>query len=265
MLEAFQGNTRPVFRLMVDQPASGAWNMSVDEALMESAGVSGAAAVIRLYSFQAPTLSVGRFQPTAGVFDFELMERDNVAFVRRPSGGQAVLHSNELTYSLTIGKHSLHHFGKRSVYRFIVPILLGGLAGLAISGKETAGGTISGDPDCFAATGVYEIDGIDDKKLIGSAQMVSRTSVLQHGSIPLDGANRAITRYIIGGAHGNNSSSLTEELGRMVTLAEAMAVFSKVTMNELGARSSPLTAAERERAEKLLAEQYGRVEWNKKY
>jgi lipoyl(octanoyl) transferase len=265
MLEAFQGDNVPDFRLIRSVPSSGAWNMAVDEALMESAGIPGAPATVRLYSFAPPTLSVGRFQRTKGVFNLGLLESDEVEFVRRPSGGQAVLHSSELTYSVVIGRHSLSGVGKRSVYRLIVPVLLGGLARLAIPGKETEGGAVSRDPDCFAVAGEYEIDTNEGRKLIGSAQMVSRTSVLQHGSIPLDSSYRAISRYIDRGAVGNSSSSLAEELGREVPLSEAMTAYAKGIAEDLGAVDADLTPSEKKRAEELLANQYGRDEWNRKY
>ena len=239
--------------------------MAVDEALMESAGVPGASAAVRLYGFSPSTLSVGRFQRTAGVFDLDLLERDSIGFVRRPSGGQAVLHSNELTYSVTIGRHNLSGVGKRSVYRLIVPILLGGLARLAVPGRETEGGNASKDPDCFAVAGEYEIDTDNGRKLIGSAQMVSRTSVLQHGSIPLDPSYRAISRYISGGAAGSGSSSLAEELHRKVPFSEAEEAFATVIRQTLKATDADLTVSEHKRAEELMVTQYGRDEWNRKH
>ena len=264
MLEADQDKNME-FRLIVDDPFDGAWNMAVDEALMESAGEPGSSPVFRLYGFRPSTLTVGRFQKTDGVFDFRLLEGSGIAFVRRPSGGQAVLHDREVTYSVALGRHHLADFGRRAVYRLIVPVLLSGLRRLGVTGEEAAGRSNSRDPDCFASTGEYEIDGTENQKLIGSAQMVSRTGVLQHGSIPLDRANRDIYRYLCNGGAENHSTSISEEVGRIVGFADAVAAFSDVALEMLSATGDSLDERETRRAGELLETRYRRSEWNRKY
>lgn len=87
------------FRLIVDEPASGPWNMAVDEALLEAA-VAGGDATLRLYQWNEPTLSLGYFQHFHDR-DSHAASRD-CAIVRRQSGGGAILHDHELTYSLTL-------------------------------------------------------------------------------------------------------------------------------------------------------------------
>jgi len=257
--------SKVTFRIIVDTPRDGRWNMAADEALMEYAGTPGALPVLRFYAFSPPTLSVGRFQATSGVFDFDALERDGITFVRRPSGGQAVLHDQELTYSAVAGRHLVGGLSKREFYRFIVPILLAGLDRLAVHGFAADGGAGSNNPDCFASTGEYEIKGSGGRKLIGSAQMVSRHAVLQHGSIPLGPSNRRIRAYILSGAEENTSSSLSEETGRAVTFREAADAFSQTAGALLAAVPSEPTADELSRAVALLRQRYEKSAWNRKY
>ena len=256
---------KTTFRIIVDGAHGGRWNMAVDEALMESAGESGALPVLRFYSFDPPTLSVGRFQKTDSVFDFEALDRNGITFVRRPSGGQAVLHDQEVTYSVAAGKHLLGALSKRELYRFIVPILISGLDRLGVTGNAATGGGGSDNPDCFAATGEYEIKNEIGRKLIGSAQMVSRSSVLQHGSIPLGRANRRIHAYILGTAKENASSSLSEEIEDNITVQKATAGFVEAAKSILAIKPSALTSQEFSRAEELLRERYETDTWNRKY
>jgi lipoyl(octanoyl) transferase len=254
-----------VFRIIVDTPGNGGWNMAVDEALMECAGLPGAMPVIRFYHFNPPALSVGRFQKTDSIFDFQALKRDGLSFVRRPSGGQAVLHDQELTYSVAAGKHLFGRLSKRELYRFIVPILIAGLDSLGIAGSAADGGSGDANPDCFASTGEYEIKSNQGRKLIGSAQMVSRSAVLQHGSIPLGRANRRIHAYILGALSENSSSSLSEESKNPLSVQDATKAFVEAAANIIKIEISTHTPGELSRAEELLAERYETSEWNQKY
>ncbi len=185
--------------------------------------------------------------------------------MRRPSGGQAVLHDFELTYSVTAGRHIYNALSKRGFYRFVVPVLLAGLKQLMISGSAAEGGGGNDNPDCFAATGEYEIKSDIGKKLIGSAQMVSRGAVLQHGSIPLGPANRRIHAYIFKAAGENASSSLAEEIGRPVSFDTAVHAFSNAVSHTLKTVPSRLTEEESARATELMSRRYQTDEWNRKY
>ncbi len=253
-------------RLITQEPADGRWNMAVDEALLESVSSGASGPVVRLYGFEPATLSVGRFQPTAGAIDFDRLVADGLLFVRRPSGGQAVLHAEELTYAVILGKHHLVPFGKRQVYRFAAPLLLASLAALglkeAVSSPAQRGNPMN--PDCFASTGEYEIDTRTGRKLVGSAQMITRTAVLQHGSIPLSRTNREITRYLLAQAgDSDHASSVSEEVGAPIEFQQAQGAFAAAIGSALGAASGSLTAEELARAEQLHRGKYTRDEWNR--
>jgi len=87
------------FRLILQPPMEGRRNMAIDEALLLKASQGDIAPVLRLYGFSPPTLSLGRFQRLEGMIDREKIKMNGITLVRRPTGGQAVLHDQELTYA----------------------------------------------------------------------------------------------------------------------------------------------------------------------
>jgi lipoate-protein ligase A len=253
----------------------GRQDMAIDEALAEAVGNGSSPPVVRLYGFSPPTLSLGRFQKAKGQYSASRLARDGVTLVRRPTGGHAVLHDDELTYSVALSKDSgpnppgggalIGGARKREVYLFIARILLHGLANLGISG--TINSAQRGDihnPDCFGSAGEYEIAGADGKKLIGSAQMTTRRAILQHGSIPLQNPGQRVFLYLEAAqpldAHA--PSSLNEEAGRVLTFEEVREAFARAFRDDLGARDSDLLPAERESADRILRDKYQTDNWN---
>src|SRR5262245_57411885 len=98
---AFPSSTTLVrWRFFATPPASGAENMAVDEALMERARTTGEW-VLRVYSWAAPCVSFGRNQTARGRYDIERIRERGLDVVRRPTGGRAILHDPEITYSVT--------------------------------------------------------------------------------------------------------------------------------------------------------------------
>ena len=261
------------FRLLVQEPGDGRRNMAVDEALASSAGEGLSPPTLRLYGFAPPTLSLGRFQRARELVDTGRLAEAGVNLVRRPTGGQAVLHDRELTYAVALGRGHLEPFSKREIYQFIAGLLLAGLEALGIRARSSRAALGSPhDPDCFRSTGQYEIADERQRKLIGSAQVLTRSWSLQHGAIPLDGSYRRIAGFLRAapGEGGGLPSSLGEELGREVGYAEAadaLARGARYALERLGTTLRPgeLTARERERAEALLESKYSRDEWNLQY
>ena len=256
------------FRLIIDEPGPGFRNMATDEALLSALEKQGGPPVFRLYSFDPPTLSVGRFQRTKDVFDFDAVTRDGVELVRRPSAGQAVLHARELTYCVVLGRDHLERFGKREVYKFVVPILLEGLLRLGVVGSkkvESAPGERR-NPDCFAVTGEYEIDSHDNRKLVGSAQMVTRFGVLQHGSIPLKSGDTALEAYLNDKPHHElTKTSVSDYTSTDVGFARAVEAFETAVVSMLPAARDRLTDNERRCRTRLENERYTTNAWNRKY
>jgi len=265
--EAFLG--RGGFRLIVHAPMDGRLNMAIDQAIAEAVGKGESPAVVRLYGFSPATLSLGRFQRIKGMYHPELLARDGVTLVRRPTGGHAVLHDKELTYSIALAKDTsgplIGAARKRDVYMFVARILLHGLAHLGIAGLVNS--SQKGDvhnPDCFGSAGEFEIAARDGRKLIGSAQMTTRSAVLQHGSIPLENPGRRVFRYLAAPepADTHPPTCLDEQAARSLAFSEVQTAFARAFRECVGAEDSPLSAAEREAAERILASKYATDEWN---
>jgi lipoate-protein ligase A len=260
-------------RLLRQAPGPGQENMAVDEALLESVGRGEAPPTLRLYGFAPPTLSVGRFQKARELIERELAARDGLTLVRRPTGGQAVLHDRELTYSVALAREHLKPFGKREVYRFIAEMLLAGLEAAGIRARSNSARQGSNhNPDCFRSTGQYEIADERERKLIGSAQVLDRRAALQHGAIPLDGSYRRISRYLRASAAEEHGlpASLAEELGRPVSFEEAQDALARgaarwLSLQGLALGPGELSAAELRRAGELLAQKYSSDAWNLAY
>src|SRR5688500_8057100 len=159
--------------------------MAIDHALFESVQ-NGAPPTLRFYRWDPPCLSLGRNQP-ARVAMSELRQR-GLDLVRRPTGGLAVLHDRELTYSVCVRVDQLG--SPRAAYAVINRALLGGLVRFGVpaesAGENTSAAAFRRAGSCFAGTAPGEV-GVRGRKLIGSAQRCERRTILQHGSILLGG------------------------------------------------------------------------------
>jgi lipoate-protein ligase A len=172
------------WRLIQDGPASGPWNMGIDEALLRDAHESGHAS-LRLYRWQGPWLSLGYAQRRIPPAIHEACRSAGVGIVRRTTGGRAVLHGCDLTYSISAPESCLAD-GLRGSLAQIAEALLAGVRAVGIhdaTRAPVASASEAGrDFDCFAESAGDEIC-VDGKKLVGSAQRRRGGAVLQHGSI----------------------------------------------------------------------------------
>ena len=261
----------PVFRLLIDPRLPGARNMAVDEALLQCMA-PGSAPVLRLYGFAPPCVSLGRFQAAADLGDDAARVCDGVDLVRRPTGGRAVLHDDEVTYAVVLGRHHLQPFTKRAAYRASATLLLRLLGALGVRGAvhtgDSAAPAADADPDCYRATGEYEITA-GAKKLVGSAQITTRDGALQHGSIPLSTSYARITRYLRargsarqeGAASG--ATSVAAESGRRWCYHDALDKLGAAARSRLRAEPSALSVAEVRLARELETTRYGRSQWTR--
>jgi lipoate-protein ligase A len=150
--------------------------------------------VLRLYRWDPPTVSFGRNEPAAGIYSQERAREEGVAFVRRPTGGRAVLHHRELTYALCFPAGLFG--GLRKAYRLINEGLLTGLQKLGAAVQLAADTGPGLPPDagpCFRQPAEGEVTAMG-RKLIGSAQVRIDDAVLQHGSIILEGDQEILRR-----------------------------------------------------------------------
>jgi lipoyl(octanoyl) transferase len=174
------------FRFLDTPPAPGAWNMAVDAALMESVR-AGAPPVLRVYRWDPPCLSLGRNQPARGFYDLDAIRVRGLGLVRRPTGGRAVLHHRELTYSVVLPDRMLG--GPRASYAVINRALAHGLRRLGVPAELQARGAaraaVPSLAPCFREPAAGEVV-LGGRKLVGSAQFREKGVVLQHGSLLLE-------------------------------------------------------------------------------
>lgn len=178
------------WRLIISPPASGAENMALDEAILESVCNGNSPPTLRLYAWDPPCLSIGYAQPIEDV-DQQRLQTLGWDLVRRPTGGRAILHTDELTYAIIAPERHPDLTG--GVLRSYKKLSAGFAASLKQLGLDV---TVQPDlkvpeerrtdPVCFQIPSAYEIT-VENKKLIGSAQVRRRGGVLQHGTIPLRG------------------------------------------------------------------------------
>jgi lipoyl(octanoyl) transferase len=177
------------WRLLVDAAARGVWNMAVDEVLLEGVAAGTAPPTLRFYGWTPPCLSLGYFQ------GFEVVDLDGcralgVEVVRRPTGGRAILHDGELTYSVALPASVLGHDGGvlPSYYRLSLA-LQEGLRRLGVPAtlapESAASSAATHGPVCFDRPSAHEIL-LHGRKLVGSAQMRRGGALLQHGSILIE-------------------------------------------------------------------------------
>lgn len=178
-------------------PSDGAWNMAVDEALYQAleSGISDQP-VLRLYTWSPACLSFGFHQDFDTSCDGEYLASRGFTAVRRPTGGKAVLHDAELTYSVAGAHGGPFGGGLLETYARIAAALAASLArlGLPVSIKERALAIAPGSAaPCFLVPSEKEIL-VDGKKVVGSAQKRGPRAFLQHGSIPLHLDYEALAR-----------------------------------------------------------------------
>ena len=214
----------PHWRLIIEEsPRSGAANMAVDEAIAEAAADGGVPPSLRFYRWHLPTVSLGRHQKAADVDEAQLVTR-GYDLVRRTTGGRAILHTDELTYSVAGPiTDPLMAGGVMDAYLRFSNALLSGLKVLGLAAHK-AGARTRATRDlsavCFEAPSAYEITA-GGLKLMGSAQSRRKGYVLQHGSLPLWGD---ITRLVdVLAVSPAEKERLRQQLPRLATtLADAL-------------------------------------------
>jgi lipoate-protein ligase A len=265
------------WRLILSLPQPGRMNMAIDEALLQSTVKNSSTPVLRLFAWDPACLSLGFAQPSSDMDDVALKEK-GWDFVRRPTGGRAILHIDEITYSICAPLNAPAVQGSiLESYRRLSGGLLEALKILGVNAcadKEYSNSQLNrSHPVCFEVPSNYEITA-DGKKLIGSAQSRKMGGVLQHGTLPLfgdiarindvlkfpDESSRLEARERI----HTHATTLEEVLGKRVSWAEAAVAFSKGFEKALGVVlvETDLSDEENHLANGLLAEKYDTIAWN---
>jgi lipoate-protein ligase A len=266
------------WRLLITSPARGAWNMAVDEAVLENIGRGDSLPTFRLYAWEPACLSLGHAQPFADVDPTRLYER-GWEVVRRATGGRAILHTDELTYSVVgSAEEPLLTGGVLESYNRIAQALLLAVKNLEIPVEMKEGKTndpTTPNPVCFEVPSTYEIT-VDGKKLIGSAQARKKEGVLQHGSLPLTGDLSRICQALVFENEAARRDASQRLLARATTVDSA---FGRVVSWESAAQSfihafeaqlglcfekGNLSESEAGRAEELVKEKYAHPSWTER-
>jgi lipoate-protein ligase A len=258
--------------------------MAVDEVILEHIHRGDSAPTLRLYSWDPPCLSLGYAQPFADV-DMARLKEHGWEIVRRATGGRAILHTDELTYSVTgSAEDPVLTGGVLESYNRIAQALLFavGELSLPVEMKEHAGSapnvTNNGtnvNPVCFEVPSTYEIT-VQGKKLIGSAQARKREGVLQHGSLPLFGDLTRICDALVFEDESTRESAkqrllarattVESVLGRRVDWEAAAQAFVRGFEAQLGIcfERGEMSQSEKKRSEELVQEKYGHISWTER-
>ena len=190
-----------IMRFIVDKLRSAEFNMAADMYLLGRC-VEGGGLTVRFYSWERPSVTVGYMQDAAGELDMDALREYGAAWIRRPTGGRAVLHDGDITYSCTFPKSlTVMGSGITETYRIITDCLMEGLARASIrcaahdSDNDIKGIRRDVKLPCFLAPNRNEIM-VDGRKLVGSAQKRTANAVLQHGSIPVTTAYRKLPDFL---------------------------------------------------------------------
>jgi lipoate-protein ligase A len=189
------------WRLVKTPADSGAWNMALDEAILDSVGRKISLPTLRLFAWSPPCISIGYAQPI-GDIDKERLSNHGWDVVRRITGGRAILHTDELTYSV-IGPYDEPRLtgGVLESYLRLSQALLNSVKALGVEAQvlqkpsTMSSGKNQQGPICFEVPSNYEITS-QGKKLIGSAQARKKMGILQHGTLPLNGDLTRISQVL---------------------------------------------------------------------
>ena len=208
--------------LLRDGPGKPAWNMALDEALLSAAESEGLCA-LRLYTWDPPALSFGRNEPALRRYDRGAILARGLATVRRPTGGRAVWHDRELTYSVSAPAAALGSL--RESYRVIHDLLAAALrslgASVILAADRPAAGVGAGA--CFASAAGGEVMTAAGGKVVGSAQVRAGSAFLQHGSILLSADQGVVAALTRGAAEHPHATGLVELVPAERATADAVA------------------------------------------
>ncbi len=236
--------------------------MGIDEVLLETA-VERAQPVLRLYSWNPSAVSIGYAQPVERHIHLDQCRQSGIPIVRRMTGGKAVFHDREVTYSLSGPPDRIPFAGDlMTSYRTIASALLRMLTAFGLKARMAPADTRAnraGISSCFAAASAYEIT-IGDRKIIGSAQKRTQNGILQHGSILLDYQEERWRELMCRGTDASmgHVTSLIEATGSVVSRDDVISAMIRAFEIEFGMRleREDPNEIEQERAEQVSRSRY---------
>ncbi len=277
------------WRLIKDRYHTGFMNMAIDEAIMMAHREGLVPPTIRFYQWSPAAVSLGYFQDLEKEIDVDVCNNLGIDIVRRPTGGKAVLHDKELTYSFIIKEnHPLVNDSILETYKKISGGIIRGLSYLGIKAelvplREKLDNALSGNEDkykishseikaiCFSAPSQYEVQ-VEGKKIVGSAQVRKKEIVLQHGSLLIElEKDKLFSVFNFPSARIREhlkirfkATSLGEILGRKIDFSELAEILPRGFEEEFGVKliEGKLTEQEENISKELLDNKYSTYGWN---
>jgi lipoate-protein ligase A len=264
----------PIYRYINTGVQDAAMNMAIDEAILAHHIEGAVPPTLRVFRWQQPSITLGRFQNIEREIAAEACEERGIALVRRPTGGRAVYHRDEFTYSIVIGKRNGVPSGVVAAYAYLARGLLSALKLLGVQ-AELSDERAHKNPSaaCFASSTQADLTS-GGFKLVGSAQVWKEESLLQQGSLPL--ADRATEFFEL--LRFSNETARQEALEAyrqkatpletfvpLVHWEEVAHAFQRGFGNALTAQFEPaeLSSSEWAMAQQLVEEKYSKLVWQR--
>lgn len=253
--------------------------MAIDEAIAEHVGAEQEPPTLRFYAWEPACLSLGYAQPISDI-DYDLLHMRGWDVVRRLTGGRAILHVDEITYSVAAPLDEPRvKGGVIESYRRLSQGLLSGLQylGALVQAERAVRNSRGGHgPVCFEVPSDYEIT-VQGRKLLGSAQTRRSGTISQHGALPLHGDITRICDVLAFVDQSEREKARKRVRRRAITLEEALGNqpdplqvtgalakgFAQALNLEL--KEAPLSQSEQERATELRATKYASPEWTERH
>ncbi len=256
---------------------SPAFNMALDELMLEWLSKGEIGPTIRFYGWSPAGISIGRFQDADKKIDFHQAAAYGAEIVRRQTGGRAVLHDQELTYSVVVPEtHPAMPRSVKEAYLVISKGLLEGFRELGIEAEFAIPETSMVKTDsavCFDKSSWYELL-VDGKKAAGSAQMRRKGIILQHGSIPIEIDSVKLfdlfsypsldVKQRAREAFKDKAISLNAAAGKEFDFDRVKAAFKKGFEKGLGVELEPLALSDKQLMEvsQLAETKYKNFDWS---
>jgi lipoate-protein ligase A len=267
------------WRLIRTGHMDAAWNMAIDEAIMKFAPILGRP-TLRFYGWENTAITIGYFQDYDKEFDEAICRSMGINIIRRLTGGRAVLHDVEVTYSIVIPEGKSAVTGSvLETYRkisegFVIGLRKMGLEVEVATPKNNVKEISEGTAACFDAPSWYEVT-VNGKKIIGSAQVRKQGVLLQQGSIPLEmDVEKLFTVLKFADIESKQrakmlfqqkAASLREVLGQRVSFLQVCEAIKEGMREALAIDfcEEELSEQEYKAAERIVEERYSQLEWNK--
>jgi len=258
------------WRLIISPPCDAATNMAIDEAILQTYIHTGGMPTLRIYSWHPSAISLGSSQSPVAALNLSECLIHKLEFIRRITGGEAIFHDNEITYSIVCSKSDLNLSDSvRKSFRILTAFVFNAYREMGFM-PCFAGDTVTyqhGDPSefCFATTEKFDIL-LNGKKIGGNAQKRSKDIIFQHGSIPFSLDFAKIKTFIkedLGGIE-QRVTCLQDELKRRVSFKEVSRILIEAFKSsyDINFKKSILTRAEQDLAHALNEEKYKTKQWN---